>query len=138
MCMGDFADGTINFSDSYPRAAFPHRCDECGRTIPRGEEYERATGLTDDFFFTSKTCLHCVVAREWLRVICSTWLYGAVGEDLGEHRYEDPYCTVGLLRLIAGMNRRWAWRGGLVPIERVREWVAQALAPIRTEHRGAT
>lgn len=137
MCMAEDLYGTVNLPDEFPRAAFAHRCGECGRTIERGEQYERATGICDGYFFTAKTCLHCAVAREWLRVICSSWLYGAVGEDLGEHRYEDPYCTVGLLRLIVGMGRRWRYRDGLVPLERVREWLAQALAPIPTAHRGA-
>lgn len=45
----------------YPRmvkARKQHRCDSCGKTIEKGEEYERAVYKNDDMF-TWRTCKRC-------------------------------------------------------------------------------
>lgn len=94
------------------RAAKAHRCDECGRAINKGERYEYFTGLSADsgYWYTTRTCPHCLGARHWLQVECNGWLFEAVYEDLKEHFEEQPDLHLG--RLLVGMRRRWARRDG--------------------------
>lgn len=111
MCMFD-GDSYWKF-DRYKvrRAAKAHRCDECGRTIERGERYEFFTGLAEeDYWYTNHTCIHCLGAREWLRIECSGWLFEAVFEDLQEHFDEQPDLHLG--RMLVGMRRKWRRRDG--------------------------
>lgn len=68
--------------DSYPVARRPHRCCECGKTIHRGEQYERTKGCWDGSWSTYKTCIGCANLRDDL---CSGgWEYGNVANQIEE------------------------------------------------------
>lgn len=45
-------------------AAKPHRCEECWRTISKGETYQHAVGKWEGDFWAMKTCAHCAAFRE--------------------------------------------------------------------------
>lgn len=131
MCRGDWADGCVTLSERFQRARRPYRCGECPRTIEPGEEYESTFLLVEGDPRTERTCLRCVAARRWLLVICRSWIYGEVREDLEEHLAEGYY-TTALVRLTRAM--RYGWRS--LPLERVRALVDEALEPIPEAHRG--
>lgn len=44
-----------------------HICDECGKTIPRGQCYERLTGVDCDGRLTHKVCKFCQRVRNDLQ-----------------------------------------------------------------------
>jgi hypothetical protein len=124
MCAIDDA-GPWDFHDSQIfKAAKPHRCSECRRTIQPGEKYERVTGKIDGDFVTYKTCAHCIEARKWLEAECHGWLYTGVAEDLYEHTgssFREPAKEIELLRLVVGIQRDWQrFDGtGLMPLPKV-------------------
>jgi hypothetical protein len=57
-----------------------------------------------------KTCVHCMVARDWLHKECGGWLYDFVAEDVADHW--DIQGDIRLARLIVGMRRKWTTRRG--------------------------
>lgn len=107
--MIDAADGGYTELTRYssPVAAIPHRCGDCGRTIDPGERYQRATGLYDGRWWTSKQCAQCSAAARWLTLVCGGWLWEGVAEDLGEHWAEVDPRSVALGRLVIGIGRQW-------------------------------
>jgi hypothetical protein len=46
------------WTDSWPVARKPHRCELCNRTIRPGEKYRRGVGM-DGTVWTFKECRHC-------------------------------------------------------------------------------
>lgn len=115
MCMiEDCDDYSIVWSKKKHRASKAWTCDECGRTIAAGEHYERFQGLScDKYWWTCRTCAHCLVAREWLNRECGGFVYAGVREDLEDHWSDGPLMRVPSLgRLIVGMRRRWRDREG--------------------------
>jgi len=52
------------FTQSKPRARKPHQCYECGRTIQKGEIYQKTTGIFQGDPFTHKQCAGCTSLRE--------------------------------------------------------------------------
>ena len=50
---------------TWPKARVEHTCCECGRTIGRGEKYERVTGIWDGSASSYTTCLLCSEVRDW-------------------------------------------------------------------------
>lgn len=112
MCMVDTADtATIYRERRVCHARLRHKCYECGREIAVGEPYHYAFNLYEGQAGSYHTCQHCAVAVEWLRVNCGGWLFGGVGEDIEQHIQEYGWQSgafkVGMLRLVAGMRRRW-------------------------------
>jgi ssDNA-binding Zn-finger/Zn-ribbon topoisomerase 1 len=71
-----------------PKARKPHRCEECGRTIQRGEQYHRASGKFDGVFYSTATCLECEATRKIIHE-------AEIAE--GCH-WSDSWCPVGELR----------------------------------------
>ena len=64
-----------------------------------------------------KTCAHCVVARGWLQIQCSGWLFENVEEELREHFKDEGYNHPWVGRAVVSMRRRWKARdGSLMPI----------------------
>lgn len=67
---------------SFPKAAKPHVCGECGEEIKKGEKYELVKGKWDGYLNTHKTCLTCMNVRNSL--FSCGWVYGQVWEDIKE------------------------------------------------------
>lgn len=111
MCMIDYADeGAFSvYRASRPVARKEHRCEECGRTIPKGERYFYAFGVTDGYGCSFYYCAHCEVACDWLAKNCGGFIHGgnAVTEDIHEHIEEYPASRFGLCRLEIGIKRGW-------------------------------
>lgn len=106
MCKIDDAEPWEFMTSGIRKAAKPHRCGECGRTIPKGEAYEYVCGKADGYFSISRTCQHCQIARKWLIEECGGYLYGGVFEDLAEHA-NDQIGGFKLGRLVIGMKHHW-------------------------------
>ncbi len=51
------------FEEAWPKARKDHRCCECRKTIPKGEEYQACSGKFDGAFFYEKTCAACAEIR---------------------------------------------------------------------------
>lgn len=101
------------------KAAVPHACEECGRTIMVGEQYERVAAVYEGNFFTNAACLHCAAARriassvdDWYRED----FYNGLDSWFGNSKYEYPIES-GVLRIAAGFRERWRYQSGaLMPI----------------------
>jgi hypothetical protein len=130
MCMS--GDGYWDFhSDVERRANKEHRCDECRRTIAKGERYRHSTGKWEGDIVTSKQCAHCRAAARWLLVVCDGWVYEAIEEDLREHvnGEESEVGSWALARLCAWMARDWKDRDGNIrPLDEVKAQVEKAIA----------
>jgi len=74
-------DSAVCLGTDTRRARKTHTCDECGREIATGEEYERAFGVDGTLTWTHKTCRSCLEVRE--AFFCQ-WSYGGLWEDLWE------------------------------------------------------
>lgn len=120
MCMIDNSDGPLEMYDSkIVKGRKEHRCNECGRTLLRGESHELVTGKFDGTFVAYRTCIHCLVAVKWLRTECGGHIFTGVQEDIEEHLAEGY--GLGVARLAVGMRRKWLRfdGGGLMPVPRM-------------------
>jgi len=85
---GDDADHPKFFTQERVVARKDHRCSECGETIPKGDKYERVTGLWGDSIDTFKTCLSCVEIRD--HFACGNgFIFGQVWEDIENNFFPD-------------------------------------------------
>jgi hypothetical protein len=117
MCMIEGAERGEVYSERMQRARKPYRCGECGRGIAIGETYRYAFSVYEGHADTYRTCGHCTVMQDWLSRNCNGWVFGAVCDDINEHRAEYPALGRPLGRLVVGHRRGWrAMRGGLMPI----------------------
>jgi hypothetical protein len=83
--------------------------------IAKGETHTHIVGKWEGDFGTYRVCAHCRAAGEWLNVACGGWMFGGIGEELGDHWDEEIQLrSVMLARLILGHRRRW--RDGLDPV----------------------
>ncbi len=73
-------------SRSYPKARKQHRCEECGKPINPGEQYECVAGKWDGYFSTFNTCPRCVDLRRWVTnsIPCFCWAHGNMLDDARE------------------------------------------------------
>lgn len=122
MCMIDASGVCANrCSNTVTRKAVKnHRCDECRRTIAKGESYDFTSGINGEGYpFSHKICAHCQVVAEWLGINCGGYLLEGVQEDLQEH--VEEYARVDLARLLIGMKHDWKRirRDGLMPIPKL-------------------
>lgn len=99
ICIGsDYNDGeSCAFANArYHKARKIHHCQECGRDIAKGAEYERYSGVFDNAFFTHKTCMDCVEIRSGLT--CGNGItFGHLWEEI---YYIFPEVTIGCLERI--------------------------------------
>lgn len=75
----DYDGASELLSDTTPTARKAHKCCECYRIIPVGEQYRRESLAGDGTIDTYKTCLDCISVRN--EFFCS-WYYGMVWDDL--------------------------------------------------------
>jgi hypothetical protein len=99
-----------------------HACEECGRLIEPGEQYERAGGVWEDEPRTYKTCRHCLALRSWIEahIPCFCWAHGNMIQDARgtlEALTDETSDTAGVL---FGAGRR------LVAIRRERQMKGRA------------
>lgn len=137
MCMIDDADPWDVYRDEWRRAAKSYRCDECLRTIDKGERYQFATGLLWGTWDTFHACEQCVEARRWLEVVCNGWLWHATVDDLANHvTGDESYLrTAPLTRIVRWQSARWRDRNGnLRPVETVRPVVDRAIVLARRQN----
>lgn len=141
MCMIDDAEPWTFYHQEIRRAGKPHRCNECQRTIERGEQHGYAVGLTDDRWSYFRVCLHCCHAARWLIEACDGFLFDAVEEDLLEHvtGHESYLRTAPLTRLARWMAADWRDRSGrLRPVDDVRAVADRAIAAYLKHYDQAT
>lgn len=114
MCRIDGTETVEIFHSANRRARKPYKCIECGRSIVIGETYHYEFGTLEGFAETYRTCSHCMVAREWLRVNCGGWIYSDVIDEIREHAEEYHKIALPLLRLVVGAKRKWrSFAGGV-------------------------
>lgn len=124
MCMIDDGERCAVHRSKVKKARKPHACNECGRQIAPGEEYETADYLYDGCWFHNDTCSHCLVACGWLMRNCHGYMHDGVLEDLGEHASEYrfvPGLSIGINRIVVGSRRQWKrFDGrGLMPVPKM-------------------
>ncbi len=116
MCMFDDAESATVLSSKDRVAKKNHTCGECHRTIDTGEKYHTDVYKFDGQVSRHKTCMHCMVARQWLSYECAGWICGCIQEDIDEH-VQSGGCPVALSRLAIGMKSKWRTpRGKLMKI----------------------
>jgi len=54
--------------DNVQRSRKPHRCDECGGPIFKGEPYERTVGKWEGHMMTLRCCEPCLELRQWATI----------------------------------------------------------------------
>jgi hypothetical protein len=80
---------------TYHKARKPHRCQECGKEIGPGMEYEKLTWCDSDGFETSCTCSTCREIRDCF--LCS-YYYGGLWDELCEFfRWNPDELCIGTL-----------------------------------------
>lgn len=81
-----YGDGPDFYSERTPRARKPHRCFECGRTIPTGDTYRLIAGKWDGEFDQYRIHAECYALAERLGdLMCGgEWAFGQVLEHLTE------------------------------------------------------
>ena len=115
MCMLDDCEPVTMLAQSTPTANKLHRCSECRRFIIPGERYTHERFAFEGKVSTHKTCPHCLVLREWLRLECGGYAFGLVLEDFLEHGHDGMPLELRRLRLMA--TRHWFHRlRGLYPV----------------------
>ena len=76
-------DGPSFFKTKNTKSIKKHKCCECKRTIEKGEEYEKASGMWDGRFDGFKTCSDCISLRK--EFFTYGYYYGRIWEDFEEH-----------------------------------------------------
>lgn len=111
-CVCDYDPATFYTKRRVRAARSIHRCEECGRTIYRGEPYEYVVGQWDDIFGVFHTCVDCVALRDWAvdAVPCFCWGHGSLRDDVREmvlyYSSEIPGFFVEYGRLVIKARRR--------------------------------
>lgn len=114
MCRIDDGDPPTICITTNPIARACHRCTECGRVIGIRETYSRTKMLLEGGWETFKTCAHCRVADQWLRINCGGVVLTEMADELHEHAVEYRALAIPLLRVVVGMRRKWRWRDGRI------------------------
>ena len=88
VCIDWDVDGDCEFYErKNPIARKDHKCCECGRVIPKGEQYEYVTGKYEGEFFECKTCWQCA---EILRTFsCGAVLHETLWEEMNDYVFEN-------------------------------------------------
>lgn len=116
MCRIDDCDGASVNHREWRRAAKPHQCCECRRTIEKGEEHQYTFMIMEGEPMTFRLCQHCLAAAGWLIRECGGYVFEVIGEELIEHAVEYPHVADALAPLIAGIKAQWRDANGLMPL----------------------
>lgn len=115
MGMIDDAELIEYYETARPKARRARLCDECRRTIARGETYRSDSGLFDGAWSRHAICAHCEIAASFLVVTCTGFCWTCVYEDLRNHW--PTLASWWLGRVLVGMRRKWQrGDGGLMEI----------------------
>jgi hypothetical protein len=101
-------DPPLYSSRNHMVARVEHKCHECGRTILKGEPFQRDFVVWEPGHaghFT--TCSHCVVLQDWLGDNCEGWIFGEVVEEIEEHARD--YKRPDLARVAVRARNGWRW-----------------------------
>lgn len=108
--MSDF-DGPDVCQSSVRKARKSYRCEECRKTISKGDKYEYFRGLWVGDWQTYRTCLDCVEARNWLIAndeLSDGHVFGELCEGLCNLLdgigFDGTGRSIGALRRIARMK----------------------------------
>lgn len=94
VCIGGDTGEYCTFSDSkFVTARKPHKCDECGATIPAGVKYERISQLYDGEFSRMAVCLLC--SEIGIGLSCDGRTIGNMWEEIVDYVFPDM--TTGCL-----------------------------------------
>lgn len=107
MCMIDGGDPPKVYHSKTRTARKERKCDECSRTIMKGEPYLYASMLYDDYWSSFSVCQHCQTPAQWLTDNCGGYAHAGILEDINEHRMEYRELRYSMLRLEIGMRRQW-------------------------------
>lgn len=77
------------YTASMPKARKKHKCDLCGQTIEKGQQYSYFTGKYDGEFFTTRHCLPC---SEIIDAYCDRIGEQEYDEDGVQDWLRDTYC----------------------------------------------
>ncbi len=104
------------------KARKAHTCEECGRNIEPGENYERASGIWEDEPHTYKTCRQCLALREYVEahIPCFCWAHGNMIMDARNVLEALADSTSETAGVMFGAGRR------LIAIRRKRQEVGRA------------
>lgn len=136
MCMYADDGGWKLYSEADRRAAKDHTCDECHRTIAKGETYRYVSGLdwVSECWSTFHICAHCRQATRWLIAVCSGYMFEMTAEDLRNHVDGDEWYerSAPLVRLVRWQEADWQDRqGNLRPVDDVAAVVDRAIEASR-------
>ncbi len=84
-CYCDY-DAPQVYSSKVVRARKLYSCDECGKKIRPGEQYEYAFGVIDGYTYQPHTCMSCKRIRDFvsMNIPCWCWAHGNVLSDARE------------------------------------------------------
>lgn len=135
MCAIDDCDRCDVWDVTQHRAAKPHECTECRRTIAKGEHYRRIGWSFEGSWGTMRLCTHCQIGADWLLAECGGFMADGVLEEIREHAEE--YRRASLWKIVVGASKRWAKFGGsgLMPVPAMpplSEHAPRAAQPVRS------
>ena len=113
IAIDDCGEGNAFYTESIiGRSRKPHRCCECGETIPVGGSYLRAAGKGEGEVFTTSTCLPCAEIRR--AFCCGGWIFGELESQMREQVFEvwqkfGPYDCLAKLESRAARDRAMQW-----------------------------
>lgn len=95
-CFCDYDPATF-YSRREPKARKLHQCEECGRAIQAGEQYEKVVGKWDGDVSTFKTCSRCTALRDHIKahVPCFCWAHGNLLQDCRDEVSHLPAAADG-------------------------------------------
>jgi hypothetical protein len=93
---GDYGDcdGSPEFQDvTYPKARKEHRCVECRRLVPKGEQYQKWVMKFDGDLSCDKTCSECAEIRQVFSCGEMQPQFGQLWQEMHDNAF--PYLTTG-------------------------------------------
>ena len=104
MCNTDYDYPSV-YSVKEHKARKIHKCDECYSKINIDEKYRSHFGVWNGKASTFKACHFCMIAQDWLKIECGTYMLGGLREEIEEHAFE--YRKIFLYRWLIGIREQW-------------------------------
>ena len=83
----DYGDSADCYRVLMRKARKPHKCEECGGTIPARAEYEYASGVHDGSAFSVKTCAGCASVRA--AYVCGFFYHGTLWDSMKQNVFDN-------------------------------------------------